>query len=66
MVDPTVGQIFETFTESEKRALYTIVNATLGTVYCGKSEVKDSAKLLQSLSEPKKKVAYFLAIQWGL
>lgn len=60
MIDPTVGQIFETFTESEKEALYTIANAVIGEVYCNKRKVKDSARLLKSLPETKKKVAYFL------
>lgn len=58
--DPTVAEVYSTFSSLKKRALEIVVGYIMGYRDADNVDVRNAATIINSMPEPEKTVAYFL------
>ena len=58
--DPTVAEVYDTFSSLKKRALEIVVGYIMGYRDADNADVRNAATIINSMSEPDKTVAYFI------
>lgn len=58
--DPTVAEVYDTFSPLKKRALEIVVGYIIGYRDADNADVRNAATIINTMSEPDKTVAYFI------